>query len=281
MPLKTFPQANKKLGQHFLKDSGIINKISAIVPPTTEAIVEVGPGPGVLTRVLSQHPFPFYVIEKDKRFQETLKEILKEEHIVEGDALKIPWQEFLEQKNLDQKRIWLVSNLPYNIGVPLFIQFLQCPSFHFLTLMFQREVAQKILGFKEGITGKIEMGSLASLANNYFEVSLHCQVPPECFVPRPKVNSTVLSFTRRHNPVVPLQEFKDFEKYLRTLFQFKRKILTKGLLTVYDKEKIAEALQLCHISPQLRADLLPLEKVHQLYEVLSAPVEIRKGIKGI
>lgn len=130
--------------------------------------------------------------------------------------------------------------------------------------MFQREVADKAfpINTREGKA----MNSLLALSQNYFEVSLLCKVPKGAFQPPPKVESAVLSFMRRDNPVVPLAEFKSFEKFLRHLFQFKRKQIGKILKSYQsDTNKIDETLERIGRIQTDHAESFKLEEIQQLY----------------
>lgn len=260
------PVAKKALGQHFLVDQNIISKITEDFSEVAEAIIEVGPGPGILTEGLSLHKLPFQVIDKDERFPEYLKEFLPQENIHITDALKWDFEEGFKQWLWDEKTIWLVSNLPYNVSTPLLIKFLQAPSIQNMTLMFQREVADKVFAI-DTRKGKA-MNSLMALSQTFFEVSLLCKVPPGAFSPPPKVDSAVLSFTRREGPVVPLSEFKNFEKFLRHLFQFKRKQMGKILKSNYTQEALQKTWEHLGIVPTIRAEALSLDEIQKLYNTL-------------
>ncbi len=259
------PQANKTLGQHFLVDKKVITKITEDFKDDAKAIVEVGPGPGILTESLSSHGLPLHVIDKDERFPEYLKQFVDEDKIHITDALE--WD--LEQGFKDwqyPEHIWMVSNLPYNVSTPLLIQFLKSPSLKYMTLMFQREVADKVfpIDTREGKA----MNSLLALSQNYFKVSLLCKVPPGAFQPPPKVDSAVLSFVRHDSPVIPLEKFKSYESFLRTLFQFKRKQMGSNLKSRYPKEILEEALSSCGLERGQRAESLKLEDIQKLYLAL-------------
>ncbi len=259
------PFADKDLGQHFLKDDKVIQAICHDFHKESQLILEVGPGPGILTKHLAQHQKPLYVVEKDARFPEILKEFVKEENIFLGDATKIDWSEFLkEKKTTSTDKVWLVSNLPYNVSVPLFTSFLACADIEYLTLMFQKEVAGKILSFAQKEKDR-EMGSLMALAQTYFDVSLLCKVPPGAFIPPPKVDSAVLSFKRIHTPKIPLTEKNSFESFLRALFQQKRKQMGKVLKSSFAEEKIQSVLLELNIDRTRRAETLSLDEVHALY----------------
>jgi 16S rRNA (adenine1518-N6/adenine1519-N6)-dimethyltransferase len=263
------PLANKSLGQHFLKDQAVISKICSDFEAEAEAIVEIGPGPGILTEMLSERSkkesLPFFVIEKDDRFPEYLRQFIKEEQITLTDALAIKLEDFFKEKNIDQKKIWLVSNLPYNISTPLLVNFLQATEIKYMTLMFQKEVADKVFPF---VATKNFMGSLHALTQSYFDCALLLKVPPGAFVPAPKVDSAVLTMTRKENPLVPLAEFHVFEKFLRILFAQKRKQLGGLLKSSFPVELIQESFSALSIPLTIRAEALTLEQVFALYRML-------------
>lgn len=267
--INKLPFADKELGQHFLKDDKVIQAICHDFNDKAQIILEVGPGPGILTKHLTKHKKTFYVFEKDARFPEILKDFVAEQNIFLGDATKIDWNEFLKDKKQVTDKVWLVSNLPYNVSVPLFISFLTCGEIEFLTLMFQKEVAGKILSFAQKEKDR-EMGSLMALAQTYFDVTLLCKVPPGAFIPPPKVDSAVLSFKRITEPKIPLAEKNSFESFLRALFQQKRKQMGKVLKSSFAEEKIQTVLAELAIDRTRRAETLNLDEVHALY----------KGFKG-
>ncbi|MCR9206432.1 MAG: hypothetical protein NXH75_17755, partial [Halobacteriovoraceae bacterium] len=148
----------------------------------------------------------------------------------------------------------------------LLINFLQAPSIKFMTLMFQREVADKVCAI-DTRKGKA-MNSLMALSQTFFEVSILCKVPPGAFNPPPKVDSAVLSFVRKENPAIPIEEFRKFEKFLRNLFRFKRKQMGKVLKSNFPQDTIAKAMEEVGLQPTLRAEALNLEKIQQLYRSL-------------
>ncbi|AYF43690.1 MULTISPECIES: 16S rRNA (adenine(1518)-N(6)/adenine(1519)-N(6))-dimethyltransferase RsmA [Halobacteriovorax] len=262
---KKLPWANKDLGQHFLNNQNIISKITDDFAEVAESIIEVGPGPGILTKNLAAHNQDIHVVEKDERMIEYLAPIVKADHINFTDALAFDFEAFINEKGLGDKT-WLVSNLPYNISTPLLLKFLQTPSIKYMTLMFQREVADKVFAFA---SKKNFMGSLMALSQTYFKTSLLVKAPPGAFTPPPKVDSAVISFERIDNPVIALDEFTKFEKFLRAVFQFKRKQLGKVLKSYTSVEKIQAGL--AHINQPLtvRAEALKLEDLQNLYKFLN------------
>jgi 16S rRNA (adenine1518-N6/adenine1519-N6)-dimethyltransferase len=257
------PQANKALGQHFLVDKKVISKITEDFKDEAKSILEIGPGPGILTEFLAHHNLPFHVIDKDERFPEYLEKFVPKENIHIHDALEWNLEEGFKEWGWSHQEIWLVSNLPYNVSTPLLISFLKAPSIKYMTLMFQREVADKVFAI-DTRKGKA-MNSLMALSQTYFELSLLCKVPPGAFSPPPKVDSAVLSFVRKENPVIALENFLEFEKFLRHLFQFKRKQMGKILKGLFSSEIIQVACEKNNLSPSLRAEALELNQIQNLY----------------
>ncbi len=260
------PQANKELGQHFLRDQQIINKITEDYAAEAQAIIEVGPGPAILTKALAAHQLPFSVIEMDKRFNDYLSPILPAARITFQDALTIDWPTFLKEQGLENKKIWMVSNLPYNVSVPLTVSFLQVPQIQWMTLMYQKEVAEKIILIDQN--KKNSMGSLMALCQNYFDCRLLCKVPPGAFSPPPKVDSAVVSFTRKSKPTVELSHFLGFEKFLRLVFANRRKQLGSVLKSSFSADVLSIALSHCQIDRTIRAEAFTQEQVINLYRAL-------------
>lgn len=255
-----FPVANKSFGQHFLNSPTVIKKITSPLPEDCDCIVEVGPGPAVLTPHLAAYGKPIFVIEMDERFVELLAPVVGADHIFRQDALEFNWPEFL--KNHDFKNIWLVSNLPYNVSVPLTLAFLRIPQIKQMTLMYQKEVAEKILP-KET---RNSMGSLHVLAQTQFDLSHVVYAPPGAFVPPPKVDSQVLQFKRKPTPLIPLSEIDQFEHFLRLVFGNRRKQLGGILKKEWGAEKAIKAMELAGLSMEIRAEALTFNQVLKLYE---------------
>ncbi len=263
------PLANKSLGQHFLKDKTVIDSICTDFEGRAEAIVEIGPGPGILTESLAERSkkekIPFFVIEKDDRFPEYLRQFIEPHQITMTDALAVHLSAWFKEKSIADKKIWLVSNLPYNISTPLLINFLQATEIKYMTLMFQKEVADKVFPFS---TTKNFMGSLHALTMAYFDSALLCKVPPGAFVPAPKVDSAVLTLVRKETPLVPMEEFHKYEKFLRLLFSQKRKQLGGLLKSSFPVELIQESFASINVPLTIRSEALTLDQVISLYRML-------------
>ncbi len=205
-------------------------------------------------------------MEKDPRFEEYLTPYLSHQQITFADALTIDWEQYLKDRGLENKKIWMVSNLPYNVSVPLTIAFLQVPQIKWMTLMYQKEVAEKIIIIDQ--SKKNSMGSLMALCQNYFNCQLLCKVAPGAFSPPPKVDSAVVSFERRAQPQVGLSQFRHFEKFLRLVFSQKRKQLGSVLKSNYSADKLAKGLADCQIERTIRSEAFDHSQVIALYRAL-------------
>jgi 16S rRNA (adenine1518-N6/adenine1519-N6)-dimethyltransferase len=254
-----FPMANKSFGQHFLSSQTVISKITSPLPQGVDAIVEIGPGPAVLTPHLASYKLPLFVIEMDERFVEILGPVVGPHNIYRQDALLFDWKTFLEEKKF--KSIWLVSNLPYNVSVPLTLSFLRIPEITHMTLMYQKEVAKKILPNDP----RNAMGSLHALCRSQFELSHVVYAPPGAFVPPPKVDSQVLGFKRKDTPDVPLNKVDEFESYLRLIFSQRRKQLGGILNKEWGTEKTSKHLAEVGLDSKIRAEALEYKDVLKLF----------------
>ena len=116
------PKANKKLGQHYLNNQDTIKKICHDFVKDASAIIEIGPGPATLSKELASSKLPFYMIEKDERFLEILNQLIPRPTIINADALELDFSTEIFDKNLNIDNFWLVSNLPYNVGVPIMLK---------------------------------------------------------------------------------------------------------------------------------------------------------------
>ena len=175
------PKADKNLGQHYLNNQHAIDSICT--PPSQDChILEIGPGPGTLTKQLSELGHDFQVIEKDKRFTENLLEILNEDQILFQDGLSFDYSTLPE-------KTWIVSNLPYNISVPLTRAFATHQNVQWMSLMYQKEVAEKFL---PPANKKNPSSSLSCLFQTYFHITKLLTLGPQSFSPPPKVDSLSL-----------------------------------------------------------------------------------------
>ena len=239
-----FDKPKKSLGQNFLKDPNIIKKIVSIGNINQQnTVLEIGPGYGSLTKkIIDQKPEKVIVIEKDKKLSFYLKEKLK--HF---KSIKIINDDFLhavKKKSLG-KNIIVFGNLPYNISTKilttLILQNIWPPWYKVLIFMFQKEVANRIIAKKDSK----EFGRLSVLCNWRLEVKKHFDVSNNCFFPKPRVDSSVLSFTPKRNNKFTLKNPAHLETVTRILFSNRRKMINKNFIKLFDNyETIANELNL-------------------------------------
>lgn len=215
--------ANKGLGQHFLLDLNITRRIARAAGDLSgKPVLEVGPGPGGLTRALLEAgAAPLIVIEKDARFLPLLERLIawseNRLHIVHADALVV------NEASLVPRGTAIVSNLPYNVGTPLLVKWLKAGAWRGpMTLMFQKEVAQRIVARP----GDDAYGRLAVLAQARCDVRLEFSVPARAFTPPPKIASAIVRLTDRADPYPHLDAL---ERVTAAAFGQRRKMLRSAL----------------------------------------------------
>lgn len=255
--------AKKALGQNFLLDRNITDKIIRLSLEkqgkkdfSGEYVFEIGPGPGGLTRsVLYHYPKKLTIVEMDERCIGIMKEIQEKTgdclEIINGDALKMDFSQF----NGEPKNI--VSNLPYNISVPLLIGWLkQIKNYDSLTLMFQKEVADRITA---PIKSK-DYGRISILAQLLCKIDRLFDISPECFVPAPKIFSTVVLFRPLKRTISP-EVIERIEKITTLAFSQRRKMIRQSLKSWNGIEEKCAAL---NIPMTARAEEITPEQYLQL-----------------
>jgi 16S rRNA (adenine1518-N6/adenine1519-N6)-dimethyltransferase len=239
--------ANKGLGQHFLLDLNITRRIARTAGEIEgKPVIEIGPGPGGLTRALLEAGAdPLIVIEKDLRFLPLLEPLVGLSggrlRIVQGDALEVD-----ESALLGGARATIVSNLPYNIGTALLVNWLKAPSWRGdMVLMFQKEVAQRIVAKP----GSDAYGRLAVLAQARCNARLEFTVSPRAFTPPPKIASAIVRLTDCTDPYPHLDAL---ERVTAAAFGQRRKMLRAALRSLTpDSEALLAA---AHLEPTARAE---------------------------
>ena len=217
----------KNLGQNFLLNSAITDRIvDASLISSNDEVLEIGPGPGGLTRsILKKHPKKLIVIEQDSRCIAALKElnlIYPQLEIINDDALKIDYS----QLGLNNPKI--IANLPYNIGTALLLKWLETPTlWSSLTLMFQREVAERIAALPKCK----DYGRLSVISQIICNIEKHFELEPKEFFPPPKVTSTVISIYPKQNQL-DIKIIKNVEMICKILFNQRRKMLRSTLSQV-------------------------------------------------
>ena len=236
-------RARKSLGQNFLFDLNLTRRIARSAGTLNGTTIEVGPGPGGLTRaLLLEGAEQVIAIEKDFRARSVLDSLLTAAigrlQLVEGDALKTPlW----EMGNAPRR---IIANLPYNIATSLLIQWLEhAPAFESLTLMFQREVAERITA----APGDSAYGRLSILTGWHADAQILFDIPPDAFVPAPKIISSVVQIRPLPAPRFACSQ-SALETVTRLAFGQRRKMLRASLKSVGG----APMLEAAGIDPQAR-----------------------------
>jgi len=250
-------RAKKSLGQNFLIDKKIIDKITNTVSITGNEVLEVGPGTGNLTKeILKKNPSKMYLIEKDTYLVENLEEIIDERiKIFNEDILKF------DENLLSKNKIIVFGNLPYNISTEILSTWITKLKndywFSDLVLMFQKEVADRIIAqFNSSSYGRLSI-----LANWRLNINKICDISPDSFSPKPKIQSTLIHFTPKKN----FAEIKDplnLEKITRIFFSHRRKMLKKPYNQIFNGNN--DLLNKLNIDLNLRPQNLDFDTYYKL-----------------
>ena len=240
---------NKSLGQNFLFDLNLTDKIVKNSEPICPTVIEIGPGPGGLTRsILKKKPNVLYTIDKDKQSEKMLTDIKKIYRdnliIITDDALHYPiWE-------LGDSPRQVIANLPYNTGTKMLTSWLKhIQHFDLLTLMFQKEVADRIVAKQ----GSKNYGRLSILTNWLTKSKKLFDIPSEAFIPRPKITSSVIQLKPLHKPLYDVS-FESIEKITQMAFSQRRKMIKTSLKKVNGQIILREL----NISPNLRPENLSI-----------------------
>ena len=253
-------KAKKSLGQNFLTDQNIIDKIVNIIEIKNKSILEIGPGTGNLTKnILKKNPKKILVIEKDYDLAQLLKENLSSDVlIINKDVLKV------DENKLDDEILTVFGNLPYNISTEILCKWILNIKdknfwFDYLILMFQKEVADRIIA---DFNTK-NYGRLSILSNWKLDIKKIFDVKPSSFFPRPKVDSSILLIKPKLN-FFEIKNSNNLEKLTRVFFMHRRKMLKKPYNILFnDNYQIAKKLK---IDLNLRPQNLNFETYYKLTE---------------
>ena len=241
------PRAKRRLGQHFLTDPRILQRIADALGATdADTVLEIGAGPGGLTEVLAARAGRLIAIEKDADLVPALRARVPDATVVEADALEADWHALAGPDAL------VAGNIPYNITSPLIDKALAPPRPARIVFLVQKEVADRVGAAPGGEAyGALSVGVQAvARAERLFIV------PAGAFYPRPKVDSAVLRLTPLAVPIVANEEVEPFRRLVVGLFGFRRKQLGRGLrqLTGWDAERVGAALALAGIDASARPE---------------------------
>lgn len=262
----------KSLGQHFLLNPSTIEKILEKAHiSANDRVLEIGPGPGVMTELLARRSLKVVAVEKDHRFFELLKEKLAAySHLtlMEGDFLSLDLDKILAP----EKHKWkVVANLPYNIATEALFHLLEL-SFLFISfhLMVQKEVAERMVAKP----GTKDYGILSVFAQLFSENRIVMRLPPGAFTPPPKVDSAVVEFQIAEGCRFDIHHLPTFESVVRSAFGQRRKTIANSLrggMSHISSETIRTALEKADIFPTARAETVSIELFCRLANLLSGP----------
>ena len=262
----------KKYGQNFLIDKNILEKIvDAAQIGADDVVLEIGPGIGTMTQYLCERAREVIAVEIDDKLIPVLADTLSEYDnvtVIHQDILKVDIRALAEEKN-GGKPIKVVANLPYYITTPIIMELFESRvPLESVTVMVQKEVAERM---KEG-PGSKDYGAL-SLAVAYYAVAeIIAEVPPACFIPRPKVSSMVIRLTCHKEPPVEVRDEKFLFSVIRASFQQRRKTLVNGLNNApwipVGREEITGCVESLGYGPSVRGEKLTLEEFARLSNLL-------------
>lgn len=258
----------KRFGQNFLIDTHVLEKIIASAQITKDDFVlEIGPGIGTMTQYLAEAAREVAAVEIDHTLIPILADTLKDWDnvtVINNDILKVDIRALALEKN-QGRPIKVVANLPYYITTPIIMGLFenQVP-IDSITIMVQKEVADRM----QVGPGTKDYGALSLAVQYYAKPQIVANVPPNCFMPRPKVGSAVIRLERYEKPPVDVNDEKLMFRIIRASFNQRRKTLVNGLKNSpeihFSKEQIEQALESCGLSLNIRGEALTLEQFAQL-----------------
>lgn len=258
----------KKFGQNFLIDTHVLDKIISAAHITKEDMVlEIGPGIGTMTQYLAEAAGKVIAVEIDKNLIPILSDTLSEYQnvrIINEDVLKLDLRKLADEEN-GGKAIKVVANLPYYITTPIIMGlFENHVPVESITVMVQKEVADRM----QTGPGSKDYGALSLAVQYYAEPYIVANVPPNCFMPRPKVGSAVIRLTRHKEPPVEVKDEKLMFDIIRASFNQRRKTLANGLNNsdkiTCSKEIITEAIEKLGKGASVRGEALSLQEFASL-----------------
>ncbi len=251
---------SKSLGQNFLTAAWVPERIAEEAGLDEQTgVLEIGPGVGCLTEQLSLRAGKVLAVELDKALKPVLAETLEGKENIEilfGDVLKQDLPALVKEK-LPGLRPVICANLPYNVTTPLLTAFLEAGCFETVTVMIQREVAKRICA----PAGTPDYGAFGLFVQWHCLTELLFDVPPSCFVPQPKVTSSVIRLTRREEKPFPVQDEQLLFRVIRAAFNQRRKTLSNALsagLGELSKEQAEKVLENCGFDPKIRGEAVEL-----------------------
>ncbi|MCX4328362.1 MAG: 16S rRNA (adenine(1518)-N(6)/adenine(1519)-N(6))-dimethyltransferase RsmA [Lachnospiraceae bacterium] len=262
----------KKFGQNFLIDTHVLDKIiNAAGITENDFVLEIGPGIGTMTQYLCENAREVMAVEIDKKLIPVLSETLSEYNnvtVVNKDILKMDINKIAEERN-GGRAIKVAANLPYYITTPVIMGILESHvPLENITVMVQKEVAQRM----QAGPGTKDYGALSLAVQYYSDAEIIANVPANCFMPRPNVDSAVIKLCCHSKPCVNVNDEKFMFKIIRASFNQRRKTLQNGIANdgsiQAGKEQAAEALRQMGLSETIRGEVLSLKQFAEFSNIL-------------
>jgi 16S rRNA (adenine1518-N6/adenine1519-N6)-dimethyltransferase len=261
----------KALGQHFLNDRSILQKILSIISPQRdELVIEIGAGKGALTFPLADRAGKVVAIEKDSALIPILRGSGRDNlTVLERDVLKVDFQDLVAGEPAFRGRVKLAGNLPYSISSPLLFKILEAKDlFASGVFLLQKEVAQRLAAKP----GSKDFAPVSILYQVHFDVRLRLTVAPGAFSPPPKVQSALVSLEKRPAPLYVIAAEDLFRRFLRAAFAQRRKTLLNNLKSwPYRSGPVQAALERLGLKENVRAEEISIGQFAALFEWLTKP----------
>lgn len=263
----------KKFGQNFLIDTHVLDKIiRAADIGKDDMVLEIGPGIGTMTQYLAEAAGKVIAVEIDRNLIPILEDTLgsyENVRIINEDVLKLDLKKLVQEEN-GGKPVKVVANLPYYITTPIIMGLFEGDvPVSSVTVMVQKEVAERM----KSAPGNKDYGALSLAVQYYADTYLVANVPPNCFMPRPKVGSAVIRLTRHERPPVEAEDEKLMFDIIRAAFNQRRKTLANGLNNSdkldFTKETIVNTIERLGKGTGVRGEALTLKEFADLSNMLS------------
>jgi 16S rRNA (adenine1518-N6/adenine1519-N6)-dimethyltransferase len=258
-------RARRRFGQHFLSDQGIVDRIVRRASVGAgDAVLEIGPGLGILTHALVGVGARVTAVELDRDLADHVERVFPTVRLVRGDALAQHWGALLDEPHV------VVANLPYNVGTRVVLQLLEHPAlFPRIVVMLQKEVVDRMLAD----AGSRTYGALSVVVQSRARPSFLLAVPPRSFHPPPKVESSVIRLEPYPAPEVGGVAVDDFDRVVKAAFSQRRKVVINALTPLYGRDRAAAALADAGLDPRDRAERIDVDGFRRLARALHPPTD--------
>lgn len=259
------------LGQNFILDDGFLSQLlTSAGLIEDDRVLEIGPGAGVMTRLIAERAEKILAVEADEKLTDVLNDVLEgcaNAKVIYADALKADLDTLVREHLGEKYRV--IANLPYYITADLILKMFSVrPLPESVCVMVQKEAAERLMS----APGDKNWCALAATARFYADCEILEEVPPSRFNPPPHVDSCFIRLDVRENRIVPTSEEQDFLKLVRCCFQMRRKTLANNMRAVYgiSTNEAAELIEAAGLPAQVRGEVLQLEEIVRLMEVMKS-----------